>query len=414
MNAATSQIVSLSRTIAFCGCLLLSITTTAQSLHEIKVDVVYLASDLLAGREAGSVGEALAAEHIAERFSAIGIAPSPGNPNYFQPFTFTYATNPHATDGQQRTGKNVVGWIDNQAEYTIVIGAHYDHVGMGDFGSRHTGDPEVHNGADDNASGVAALLYLAGRLKASKLTEHNYVFVAFTGEELGLLGSKHFVKEPTTALDKISYMLNMDMVGRLDEDHNVVINGAGTSPQWQEIFSGITQPQLKLTTTESGIGPSDHTSFYLKDIPALHFFTGTHTDYHTPADDSEKINYLGIKQVADWMYQLIEATNGEGKLEFSKTKDQSQRQSSSFKVTLGVMPDYSEGKGDGMRIDAVLDDRPAHRAGIQDGDVVVQIGDTKVSDIYDYMDGLSKFEPGESAKVLIRRGEDILTVTVTF
>ncbi|MEL6535369.1 MAG: M20/M25/M40 family metallo-hydrolase [Bacteroidota bacterium] len=395
-------------------CVGLSLFSQAQSLHEIRVDLVYLASDYLGGREAGTIGEALAAEHIAARFEQIGLAPYGEEGKYFQPFAFTYSTDPHGANGEERTGNNVVGWIDNGAAATVIIGAHYDHVGMGDFGSRSNGDPAVHNGADDNASGVAGLLYLAAKLKASQLRGHNYVFVAFTAEELGLFGSKHYVKAPTCDLESVSYMLNLDMVGRLDEEQNLVINGAGTSPQWQSTFANLAHLPMRLTTTESGIGASDHTSFYLQDIPALHFFTGTHTDYHTPADDSDKINFEGIKQVADWMYALIAQVDDVEQLEFSKTKDESRRQASSFKVTLGVMPDYSEGDGNGMRIDAVLDNRPAQRAGIQDGDVVVQIGDIEVNDIYDYMEGLSKFEPGEKTQVKVRRGEEMLTLEVEF
>ncbi len=252
------------------------------ALHQMRVDVVYLASDYLEGREAGTKGEMLAAEYIARRFEAIGLAPKGDNKGWIQVFDFKYNPNPHAAGGESRQGRNVVGYLDNRAKTTVVIGAHYDHLGKGEFGSRHAGEPAIHNGADDNASGVAALIYLAERLKTSKAKKNNYLFIAFSAEELGLIGSKAYVNSATFDATSINYMLNMDMVGRLNEENVLAINGAGTSPVWKETLPKITAGNLKVKTTDSGIGPSDHTSFYLKDIPALHFFSGQHTDYHKP------------------------------------------------------------------------------------------------------------------------------------
>ena len=395
--------------------LLLGLSCTAlsaQSLHQIQVDVVYLASELLAGRETGQPGEQLAAEHIAARFADMGLKPA--GTSYYQTFDFSYSANPHATEGETRTGRNVVGLLDFGAASTVVIGAHYDHLGSGATGSLHAQGPAIHNGADDNASGVAALLYLAEKLASGALPGHNYVFVAFSGEELGLYGSKHYVKHPAIPNDQVSYMINMDMVGRLDAEHNLVINGVGTSPRWKTAFEQIEQPEMQLTTTESGVGPSDHTSFYLADIPAIHFFTGTHSDYHKPSDDSPKVNFEGIQAISEWIYALIAELDTAGKLAFSKTKEESQRQASAFKVSLGVMPDYTGSEAVGMRIDAVLEDRPAIKAGLLAGDVIIQIGEVAVKDIYDYMEGLSAYEPGQQAEVKVRRGEEELTFTVQF
>jgi len=386
----------------------------ADALHHIQVDVVYLASDYLEGRATGKSGEEKAADYILRRMQDIGLKPGGKNGSWYQPFDFTYSPNPHSTEGEARRGKNVLGLIDNDAPTTVVIGAHYDHLGHGFTGSLHTGEPDVHNGADDNASGVAAMLRLAEYLKNSRATANNYLFMAFSGEELGLYGSKFFTKSPTLDLATINYMINLDMVGRLNEDKKLVINGVGTSPDWKPALQTIQVGGIQTTTTESGIGASDHTSFYLRDIPALHFFTGLHSDYHKPADDAHLINYQGILEVTNFIIALIEALDDEGELAFTKTKNERpDRKAAAFKVTLGVMPDYTyEGKG--MHIDSVIEGRPAQKAGIEDGDVVIQIGEYEVTDIYSYMEALSKFKSGEKAKVVVQRGDEQVETEVTF
>ena len=375
-------------------------------LEQLQVDVVYLSSNLLEGREAGKMGEQVAGRYIASRFEQIGLEPKGLGGSWFQPFEFNFNSNPHAsTGGEQRVGRNVVGYLDNKAPNTIIIGAHYDHLGLGMAGgSLYVGDPAVHNGADDNASGVASLLYLAEYLKNdARAKNNNYLFLAFSAEELGLIGSKKFIENPSFSLQNINYMLNMDMVGRLNEEKVLAINGAGTSPVWKDELAKISVNGIKIKTTDSGVGPSDHTSFYLKDMPVLHFFTGQHTDYHKPSDDSELVNYQGIHDVSMFIANLVENLNDDGKIVFTKTKDESQ-QGASFKVTLGVMPDYVY-DGEVMRIDAVMDDKPAKKAGLEKGDVVIMLGDVPVKTIYDYMDGLAKFKKGDKAKVKVKRNE---------
>lgn len=381
-------------------------------LQQMRVDVVYLASDLLAGRETGTEGEDLAAQYIATRFEEAGLVPK-GSDGWLQPFDFRFSTNPHAKpeDGEARTGKNVVGFLDHGAEQTIVIGGHYDHLGMGHFGSREVHERAIHNGADDNASGIGVMLYLADMLKGAAYQGNNYLFIAFSGEELGLYGSKHFVANPSISLDQINYMLNFDMVGRLNEDKNLAVNAAGTSPIWKETLEQL-ETDLNINTHDSGIGPSDHTSFYLKDLPVLHFFSGQHDDYHKPVDDSELVNYEGMYEISDLVLQLIGKLNSSGKVEFSKTKDETQTRTS-FKVTLGIMPDYVS-SGEGMRIDAVLDDRPAAQAGLEDGDIVLKMGDIKIGGMEDYMKALGAFEKGETITVVVKRGKKKLSKQVTF
>jgi len=385
-----------------------------RALQDIRVDVIYLASDDLEGREPGTNGEMLAAQYIASRFEELGLKPYAVDDKWFQSFEFTYSNNPHTGEGRKVEAKNVIGYIDNEASTTVIIGAHYDHLGYGEFGSRYVGDKAIYNGADDNASGVAGLIRLAELLTQSDAKNNNYVFVAFSAEEMGLFGSKHFVQSATIDLSEINYMLNMDMIGRLNDERTLVINGVGTSPVWEEVLPAIDVADIQIKTTKSGVGPSDHTSFYLKDIPVLHFFSGQHTDYHKPIDDSHLINYEGIQAITDYTLTLIEKLDGEGKIAFTATKDESQgRQISRFKVSLGVMPDYVF-QGEGMRVDAVLEDRPAAKGGVEDGDIIVKIGEWEVTDIYTYMDALSKYESGDTAILHIKRGEEILEKEITF
>lgn len=391
------------------------IAQSAESdLQDLKVDVVYLASNLLEGRETGKTGEILAAQYIASRFEEIGLKPKGREGSWFQPFDFNYKSNPHVDDGEPRTGRNVVGFLDNGAATTVVIGAHYDHLGHGIFGSLYTGEPAIHNGADDNASGVAALVLIAKRLKNSRAKQNNYLFIAFSGEELGLYGSKYFVNNPTVDLSTVNYMLNMDMVGRLNEDKTLAVNGVGTSPVWKEELARMENSGLKIKTSESGIGPSDHTSFYLEDIPVLHFFTGQHSDYHKPSDDSELINYEGLLTISNFLINLVEQLDDDGKLVFTKTKDADKgKEAANFKVTLGIMPDYMSDI-EGLRIDGVKEDHPAAKAGMKKGDIIVQMGALKVKDIYDYMEGLGKYKKGDRVLVKVKREEKVLELEVEF
>ena len=385
------------------------------AMQQAKIDIVYLASDYLEGRETGKPGEQLAAEYIAYRFAEIGLEPKGDYGDWYQPFDFEYRAHPHAASGEARTGKNVMAFLDNGAAHTIIIGAHYDHLGHGISGSLHAGEPAIHNGADDNASGIAALLRLAAELKGGKAKGNNYLFIGFSGEELGLYGSKYFVNHPTINLGTVNYMINMDMVGRLKEEKVLAVYGVGTSPAFLPVLEKIQIAGIKITTSESGVGPSDHTSFYLKDLPVLHFFTGQHRQYHKPADDAEMINYTGLLEVSDYILALLEQLDDQPKLAFTSTKDESgdDKKVSRFKVTLGVMPDYVH-SGTGMRIDAVLDGKAAANAGIKDGDIVIQMGDLEVKDIYSYMEGLGNYEVGDKTNVKVKRGEEELEFEVEF
>ncbi|MEO6669640.1 MAG: M20/M25/M40 family metallo-hydrolase [Ferruginibacter sp.] len=315
---------------------------------------------------------------------------------------------------KQRFGHNVIGYINNNATSTIVLGAHYDHLGYGeDHNSLYVANPPmVHNGADDNASGVAALIELSKWLKSSNLKKYNFAFVAFSGEELGLYGSKYFTDHSPFDLKSVNYMLNMDMLGRLnDSTHGLNIGGYGTSATWGELIKKE-DPFFKIKQDSSGMGPSDHTSFYQKDIPVLYFFTGSHSDYHKPSDDADKINFNGELAVINYIKRLLTATDKKEKLVFTKTRDVSSGKSS-FKVSLGIMPDYTF-DGNGVRVDAVIDNRPAQKAGIQTGDIIYQLGSNSFNDVQTYMQALNKFDKGQATKVKLRRGKDEVVLDIVF
>lgn len=334
-----------------------------------------------------------------------------GTDGWYQEFRF--ASNPHDMKNQDKIGKNVIGFLNNKAKKTLIVGAHYDHLGHGATGSLSPNDHSIHNGADDNASGVASLLWLAEQLKQGKKLSFNVLFIAFSGEEFGLFGSKAFMENPTIPKESILGMINMDMVGRLNAEKTIAISGVGTSAEWKGILDKVKPGDFKFNYSDGGIGPSDHTSFYLKDIPVLHFFTGQHKDYHKPSDDSPLVNYPGIKEVSEIILSTIKQLNNSPKLSFQKTKDEDKQKVSSFKVTLGVMPDYVY-NGEGMRIDAILDGRPAQKAGLEAGDIVIQLGETKVKDIYEYMAALGKFEKGQSADIYVKRKDQVLIKKVEF
>lgn len=396
---------------------LLGCEKTDQPENKIKEDVSFLAGDKLEGRETGTKGEQEAATYIAKRFKEIGVEPK-GIKGFLQVFTFKPKTDPHqevkysttSTDSTI-TGTNVLGYIDNKANKTIVIGAHYDHLGFGAEGSLYKGEEKaIHNGADDNASGVSVMLNLASKLKQTN-TSNNYLFIAFSGEEMGLLGSNYFVKNATIPLDSINYMLNMDMVGRLKADSTLAVYGVGTSPVFKQVISD-NNDKFKIIEKESGVGPSDHTSFYLNDIPVLHFFTGQHEDYHRPSDDSELLNYEGMEAISTYIFDIITDLDDDGELAFQKTKNESD-DAPRFKVTLGVMPDYMfDGKG--MRLDGVTEDKPAHKAGLQKGDIVIKIGEIEIVDMMSYMKALSSFEKGNTAIVKFKREGTAIEAKVTF
>ncbi|QRR01008.1 M20/M25/M40 family metallo-hydrolase [Dyadobacter sandarakinus] len=383
---------------------------------DLRKHIEYLASDELEGRGTASLGEIRAANYIANEFVELGIKPAGDQGTFFQPFQVTFAVEgvPHT-----QTARNVVGYLDNGGAKTIVIGAHYDHLGKGYQGSSLSPDSrnKIHNGADDNASGAAGLIELARYFAKNSIREkHNLLFIAFSGEELGLLGSKYFTEKPTVPLSSVSSMINMDMIGRLSNEKSLIVSGWGTSAAWGRLIPGLAQEyRLKYTVDSSGVGASDHTSFYLKNIPVVQFFTGGHADYHKVSDDPDKINYEGEARILSLIAKLVEQLDKEAaEPEFVTTSNpHANATASSFKVTMGVMPDYSY-TGKGLRIDDVSKARPAEQAGIQAGDVITRLAGKEISDIYDYMEILGHHEKGDQVDAEFLRAGKLHKVKVTF
>jgi len=383
------------------------------SKENIQNHIATLASDAYEGRGTGSAGEEKAAMYIEDQFKKAKLRPM-GDVKTFRQ-AFDYKSGVHGT-GTAGKSKNIIGYINNRAANTIVIGAHYDHLGLGNDGNSLDANPKdkIHNGADDNASGVAGVLELARYFQSNKIEEeNNFLFICFSGEELGLLGSEYFTEHPTLDLLKINYMINLDMVGRFEETKGLSVSGSGTSPVWESLLKKLSSDKMKIVTDSSGTGPSDHTKFYLKNIPVLHFFTGSHSDYHKPSDDSDKINYDGEVSVLNLIIKVIMANETQAKLSFLPTKSKTTTSSRSFKVTMGIMPSYGSSVA-GLKVDGVTEGKPAHKAGVLTGDIIIQIGELVITDIQTYMEALGKFEKGQTVPVKIKRGEQELTLDVTF
>lgn len=283
----------------------------AQDFNVVKLQkhIFHLADDKMKGRGTGSKENLKAGKYIAKEFKKIGLKPL-GNDGYYQ--NFTAKVKRVVVKDSIRDARNIIGFLDNKAEKTIVIGAHYDHLGEGRQGSSRAENSVgvIHNGADDNASGLAGLLELARFYTQNKTTEPvNFLFIAFGAEELGLVGSRYFVNHPTYDLSKIHWMLNMDMIGRFNPENGVSIIGYGTSQSFETIYNQINKTDfIKHYTGYEGRGGSDQTSFYEKNIPVLFFHTGGHDDYHKPTDDANKVDYQSLKGILELEQAFIEGS----------------------------------------------------------------------------------------------------------
>lgn len=385
------------------------------SPQRIQNHINILAHDSLQGRATGTEAELKAARYISEQFQKAGLKPLGGNGSWLQEFEFQASS--HGVKGRSGKANNVVGFLDNQAKYTIVIGGHYDHLGLGDDGNSldaHAAG-QIHNGADDNASGTAGVLELACYYAGNGIKEpFNFLFVCFSGEELGLFGSAYFVDHSEIATDNMMLMINMDMIGRLPKEKpSLTISGTGTAAELMPILQTFKSAALDLQLDSAGVGPSDHTSFYHKKVPALHFFTGTHLDYHKPSDDADKINSQGAEVVLNIITGLIDKLPTDRKIEWLKTRNPSQGGTPAFKVSLGIMPSYAASEN-GLKVEAVLDGKPAQKAGLLDGDIITAIGAYPVKEIQTYMEALSKFAKGDKAKVSIMRAGKPMEFEVQF
>lgn len=312
---------------------------------------------------------------------------------------------------------NVAGYLEGKdpelKNELIIIGAHFDHLGMGGEGSLYRGDePQIHNGADDNASGTTGVLELAEKFASRKNNlKRSIVFITFSGEELGLLGSNYFVNNLPFPVEDAITMVNMDMIGRL-KDSSLIVYGTGTSSDWKDILNNYNKYGFKLTFNDEGFGPSDHSSFYGKKIPVLFFFTGTHEDYHKPSDDTEKINFAGEKDILNYVYDIVTAIDKNPvRPDYLLVEKKESGQMFARKVYVGTVPDFASNV-DGYKISGVSEGSPAQLAGLQGGDIIISFGGKKISNIYDFTYALGDFVPGDEVDVIVKRGEDEIAFKV--
>jgi hypothetical protein len=408
-------------------------TAPPVSAAEICATIATLANDSMEGRRAGTEAADEAVRWIAGRFAEIGLAPLGEGGEYLLPFTFPEAVlrDPHATAdphaaadahatadsgaaGATLQSANVAGLVEGTdpalSDQAIVIGAHYDHLGWGGTGSLAPDERAVHNGADDNASGVAGVIELAEWFAAHP-QPRTLVFAGFGAEELGNIGSSAWVKDPPWPLDKTVAMLNLDMVGRLREKLDV--QGTGTSAAWPAILDSLAADPAapQIARVPDGFGPSDHSSFYGQRIPVLAFFTGAHDEYHRPTDDLETIDPQGEVRVLEFAARVIESIADGREIPYAEAPV-TQRRAMAFKVGLGVIPDYGYAEG-GLLLASVRPDGPAAAAGLQAGDVIVQLAGKDVADVYAYTEILAGLEADVPVEAVVRRGEETLTLTIT-
>ncbi len=386
---------------------------TARVLEDVK----HLSSDGLQGRGVGTAGLDSAAEYLARRFRQIGLEPA-GTDGYFQPFDLdpTAPALAHAGVGAARV-RNVVGKLTGRgptANEVVIIGAHYDHLGLGGSGSL---DPDstgvVHNGADDNASGTAALLETAAELRTRPGNRRTFYFVAFTAEELGLLGSDYFAKNPTYVPQSAYAMVNFDMVGRMRENALMVIGVGSAAELPQLVDAANARHGLAITTTSDPWGRSDHSSFYAQNMPVVHLFTNTHSEYHRTTDDWELINADGIVRIATYAADLswTLATRAQA-LTFATVAAPAPATGGGYGAWLGTIPDMSESP-DGVRLSGVRAESPAAEAGLQAGDILVQLGEHVIKNLYDMTDALRAHKPGDTVLVAVMRDGERIERSVT-
>lgn len=317
---------------------------------------------------------------------------------------------------QSKTSANILGLLEGSdpalKSEILVIGAHMDHLGLGGTHSlAESKAPAIHHGADDNASGTAGVLELAAYF-AKNRPKRSILFMCFSGEELGLLGSAHYVKSPTLPLAQTVAMVNMDMIGRLDQDRLIAV-GSGTSPDWNPLLDKLnTEAKFSLSRSESGFGSSDQQSFYNAKIPVLFFFTGLHGDYHRPSDTADKINYDGeakvLALVARATREIADAPARPGFTQITVVQEQPAR----FKVSLGSIPAYGY-EGEGVQLDGVRPGSPAEKAGMQKGDIIVKFGARTIKNVQEYTLALGDYKPGDVVEIVIKRGDQTLTVKAT-
>lgn len=378
--------------------------------------VEWLSDEERAGRLAGSLTEASSANYLENQFLQYGLEPAGDDDTYVQQFVLS-GPMAEAMDADNFQSRNILGVVRGEQfpDQYIIIGAHYDGQGSGGIISmNHDGEPAIHYSADDNASGTAGLLWLAKEF-ANEPASRSILFAAFSGEELGLLGSRHMAANLDVPKDSLLAMINLDMIGRL-EGSGVTIFGTGSSPEWESIMREASVPDsLTIVTASTGTGASDHTSFYDIGVPVLHYFSGIHDQYHRETDIAELIDYSGMVMILEHVENVVRVLSDytADEIAFTETNDEPPVGMSSDSVTLGVFPDYTW-SGNGFRIDGVSSGGAAEAGGLEPGDIIVQMDNVEIEDIYDYMEALAEFSKGETVDVRVNRDNEILTLQVTF
>jgi acetylornithine deacetylase/succinyl-diaminopimelate desuccinylase-like protein len=384
-------------------------------------DIRFLSDDRLQGRLTGSPGADTAAAYLARRFDQVGLQPAAGG--WFQSFTVAKEA-PVAQSARVggMVGRNVIGLLPghdpNLRNETVIVGAHYDHLGLGGFGSL---DPDstgkVHNGADDNASGAAMLIQIAARLSQAP-PARTVLFIAFSGEELGLLGSAYYVKQPVYPLSTTTAMINLDMVGRL-RNGRLIVYGARTAKEFPALLDSLNwHAGFNLKAQGDGYGPSDQSSFYAVGRPVLHIFTDLHDDYHRTTDDWQKVDPEGFRRVTNFTVGLVTAlANRPTRLTPVEVPPPSHSAgttsgSPSYGTYLGTIPDMTDSPG-GVRLLGVRAGSPAEKAGLRGDDIITRIGDMEVPDLQAMTNALRSHEPGDTVSIVIRRGEKVTTLRAT-
>lgn len=376
----------------------------------------FLADDALGGRLAGSAGERCAGDYLASEFARLGLTPGGDDGGWFQSLPLQSAINPHADGG---TGRNVIAVLEGAdpalRNESVVVGAHYDHLGDGGVpGSLAPGERAIHNGADDNASGVAAMLWAAQELARGPRPARSVTFIAFTGEESGLLGSAYYTAHRATNAGPMVAMINLDMVGRLGAGP-LIVYGVDTAAEWNALLEpAAARAGVPIATRGEGYGPSDHTSFYLKDVPVLHFFTNTHGDYHKPSDDWDRIDAAGLTQIASMVRDVtLAAADRRPALTLRRGAGEPPRQSAGgYGAYLGSVPDFTP-VDRGVKLSGVTAGSPADAGGIRAGDIVVAIGPHEVADLQGMTEALRAHKPGETLDVQVVRDGAPRTFRVT-
>ena len=396
----------------------------AQKQDDMRQTVEYLASQELGGRYPGTAGDTLASEYIAGQLRSLKLKPvvkGKKKTGFYHDFTYGKEV--------ERTTHNIIAVLpgkDKQLknEY-IVVGSHYDHLGMGGqgSGSRRPDTLGVHPGADDNASGDAVVLELARHFKKAR-SQRSLIFMFFGAEEQGLVGSKKFLewmkqednqrKNLPDSMKGIVAMVNLDMVGRM-RDSAMSVSGTGTSSQFKAMAEqAAAQTGLHISCVPDGYGPSDQASFVAMDIPVLFLTTGGHMEYHTPDDVPSTLNYDGMQQTLDFSKELItRLANMSETPDYISVPSSQTMKHAKFKVTLGLMPDVmGASRIPGLRADIVVAGKPAHNAGIRSGDIIQEIDGKPVKDINEYMERLSELQPDTTIPVKVLRNEEIITFQV--